>query len=182
MDQITEYFLFDLTINQKEGTNKFIINLKSYSYYIKRPIIYYLIINEPNYNTIIFSSLTEKRNFDKNKMMTKVEDNGENEIFQTEIEVNIELYDYEVNKTSNTIIIIPVDKETNLIYSFTDYLTDFKYKSLKNNYSVLVLIIVIGILVLIIIIGFLVYRKKNKKKNNNIENEVNYSEQILSNN
>ena len=44
--QYYEPFKFNLTIKQKEKENKLIINLKSYSYHIKRPIIYYLIFNE----------------------------------------------------------------------------------------------------------------------------------------
>ena len=60
--------------------------------------------------------MTEKRNFDKNKMMLKVEDNGENEDFQIEFEINIELIDYESGHSSNSMVIIPVDKETNFFF------------------------------------------------------------------
>jgi len=38
-NQIDDYFSFNLSITQKEKTNKLNINLKSYSFYIKKPII-----------------------------------------------------------------------------------------------------------------------------------------------
>jgi len=171
-------FSFNLAVKQKGKTNKFIISLKSYSYYISRPIIYYLIINEQNDNDIIFSALTEKRNFDKNKMMLKVEDNGENEIFQKEVEIDIELFDYEKDHTSNKMIIIPVDKETNLIYTYSKDITYFNYESFKYTF---ILFIVIGILVLIIIIISIFYMKRKKEKNNNIGGNISMNEEILSN-
>ena len=62
-----------LYVKQKEKTNKFMIDFESYSYYFKRPMIYYFIINEPNDDQTIFSALSEKRTFDKNKMMVKLE-------------------------------------------------------------------------------------------------------------
>ena len=45
---IYKYFSFDLKCTQKEKTNKLIIQLKSFSYKVKKPTIYYLIINELN--------------------------------------------------------------------------------------------------------------------------------------
>ena len=155
--------------------------MKSYSYYIKRPIIYYLIINEPyNDYSIIFSALTEERNFDKNKMMLKVEDNGENEYFTTELEIDKELIDYEPEHTSNEIIMVPVDKESNLVYINLKASNYFSYENIKSNY-IIIIIIVIAILFLIIIVGLFIYRKKKKEKGNNIEDEIG-NEKILSDN
>ena len=185
--QCYESFQFNLTIKQKEKTNKLIINLNSYSYHIKRPIIYYFIIfNEFQYNyndAIIYPALTEKRNFEKYKMMLKNEDNGENEYFQTELEIKINLYDYEIDDTSNEMIIVPVDKETNFIFKSSIDSKYFQYKNLKSNTTtILIIIIVIGILVVIIIIGLLYYRKKKKEKSNNIEEIMDINEKILSDN
>ena len=180
--QYDESFKFNLTIKQKEKANKLIINLKSFSYYIKRPIIYYFIFNELEDNDeIIFSSLTGKRNFEKNKMMTKVEDNGENEEFQTELEITKKLYDYKSDHSSNKLIIVPVDKETNFVFINSK---NYKYCDYENIHSttIIIIIIVIGILILIIIIGLLYYRKKKKDKSNNIEDLMDSNEKILSDN
>ena len=173
-------FRLGFDVWQKEKENKIILELNSYSYYAKRPIIYYLIINEPYDEKIIFSALTEERNFDKYKMMLKVEDNGEKEYFRTEVEINKELIDYETDKTDNYIIIVPVDKETNLIYMHLKTGADFKYKNININYTyIIIIIIVIVILILIIIIGILLYKKKKKEKGNNIEDEIGNNERIL---
>jgi hypothetical protein len=180
------YFSFDLNATQKEKTNKFIIQLKALSYEVKRPTIYYLIINgfhDYENDKIIISVLTEEKTFDKNKMMLKFEDNGENENFQTEIEINIELSDYEHDHSSNRMIIVPVDKETDLVYFNLKNITYFNFINEKSKFTFeLIIIIVIAILLLIIIIGLLIYRNKKKEKSNNIEDEINMNERILSDN
>ena len=168
LDKIGSEFSFNFRVEQKKKTNKLILNLKSYSYYIKRPIIYYLIINEPYDDySIIFSAISEQRNFDKNKMMLKVEDNGENEYFTTELEIDKELIDYEPEHTLNEIIMVPVDKESNLVYINLKTSNSFSYENIKSNY-IIIIIIVIAILFLIIIVGLFIYRKKKKEKGNNI--------------
>ncbi len=174
-------FRLGFDVWQKEKENKIILELNSYSYYAKRPIIYYLIINEPYDEKIIFSALTEERNFDKYKMMLKVEDNGENEYFKTEIKINKELIDYEPDQTYNRIIIVPVDKENNLAYMHLKTYTSFKYKNINYTF-IIIIIIVIAILILIIIIGILLYKKKKKEKGNNIEDEIGNNERILADN
>ena len=124
--------------------------------------------------------MTEERNFGKNKMMLKVEDNGENEYFRTEVEINKEFFDYESDHNSNKINIVPVDKETNLVFLHFYEFADFVYK--RKDYTFIIIIIVIAILILIIIIGILFYRKKKKEKGNNIEDEIGNNEGILSDN
>ena len=161
--------------------------MKSYSYYIQRPIIYYLIINESNEDKIIFSILAEERNFEKNKMVIKVEDNGEKEIFQTEVEIVKELFDYKKDHTSNRMNIVPVDKETNIAYFYSNENKNFNYENINfetnsNSSSTLIIIIVIVVLILIIIIGLLLYRKKKKEKSNNVENNIDMNEKIISDN
>lgn len=179
-NQIDDYFSFNLSITQKEKTNKLNINLKSYSFYIKKPIIYYLIINLIINERDVYNIFPEERNFDKYKMILKVEDNGENEIFQTEVEINKELLDYENDHSSNYMIIIPIDKETNFMYISSD-ISYFKYKNLKSN-TTLIIIIVIVIIVLLIVVGLLIYRKMKKGKSNDIEDNIDVNEKILSDN
>ena len=179
--KIDDKFRYHLNIMQKEKTNKLILKLKSYSYYIKRPVIYYIIINEPYDEKIIFSALTEERNFGACKMMFKVEDIGENEDFQTELEIDKELFDYKPYHYSNLMIFVPVDKETNLVYIHLNSYSYFYYENIKYTYR-LKFIIFIAILFLIIIIGILFYWKKKKEKGNNIENEIGNNERILSDN
>ncbi len=113
-------------------------------------------------------------------MILKVEDNGENEIFQTEVEINKELLDYENDHSSNYMIIIPIDKETNFMYISSD-ISYFKYKNLKSN-TTLIIIIVIVIIVLLIVVGLLIYRKMKKGKSNDIEDNIDVNEKILSDN
>jgi len=158
--------------------------LKSYSYYAKRPIIYYLIINVPNEYKIIFSALAGQINFDKNKLMLKVEDNGESENYQTEVKIDKDLIGYDADHTSNRMIIVPVDKETNFVYIHLKEYQYFDNENIKNTY-IIIIIIVIVILVLIIIIGLLYYRKKKKETVNNIESvedELGSNERILGDN
>jgi len=179
--KIDKTFTFEWNITQKEETNKLILKLKSYSYYIKRHAIYYLIINESDDEKIIFSALTEERNFGVYKMMFKVEDNGENEYFQTELEIDKELIDCEPDHYSNRMIFVPVDKETNLVYIHLKAYNTFLYKNIKYTY-IIIIIIVIAIYILILIICILIYRKKKKEKSNNIEDEIGNNERILSDN
>ena len=118
---------------------------------------------------------------DKKQAILKVEDNGENENFQTEVEINIELFDYEQDHFSNRMIIVPVDKETNFVYIHMKNNTYFQFKN-KNSKAILIIIVVIGILLFIIIVGLLLYRKMKKEESNNIEEEINMNEKILSDN
>ena len=77
-------------------------------------------------------------------------------------------------------IIVPVDKESNLVYINLKTYNYFSYENIKSNY-IIIIIIVIAILFLIIIVGLFIYRKKKKEKGNNIENEIG-NEKILSDN
>lgn len=131
-------------------------------------------------------------------MMTKAEDNGENQHFQTELEIKVELYDYGQNHTSNKVIFVPVDKETNLVFRNIKNIAYFNYEKIESNdlepnsntntntnantNTIIIIVIVIGILVLIIIIGLLYYRKKKKEKSNNIEDVIDANEKILADN
>jgi len=184
LEKIDEKFKLDFKISQKNKENILTLYLKSYSYYAKRPIIYYLIINVPNEYKIIFSALAGQINFDKNKLMLKVEDNGESENYQTEVKIDKDLIGYDADHTSNRMIIVPVDKETNFVYIHLKEYQYFDNENIKNTY-IIIIIIVIVILVLIIIIGLLYYRKKKKETVNNIESvedELGSNERILGDN
>jgi len=184
-----------MTVTQRKKTNKLIINLKSYSYRIQRPVIYYLIFNETINVKMIFSALAEAeadvKNLNKSKKILKFEDHGENKNFQTEIDMDKELllYDDGNKSSTNKMFVVPVDKETNLLYTFSDdiflnYDDDNEEKKEEEpssgSGSTLVIIIVSGILVLVIIIGLLLlYKKKRKENSNDFETKIDTNERIL---
>ena len=168
-------YRFNPRIYQEYNENKIKFFSDSYSYFIKRPTIYYLIINEQDYNQLIFAALSQKRNFGENKMMLKVEDNGENERFEEIIEI-----DKKLNLKYSNVIVVPVDKESNLILMYYKKNTFFDYEHVTNIY-IIVSIIVAAILVLFIIICLLHCYRKKKKEKNNIE-EINMDEKIISDN
>ena len=180
------------SIRQIEKTNNFTIKFKSCFYYFYRPVIYYLIINEPSDDKTIYSALSEKRIFDKNKTILKLEDNGESTYYQQEVEIDKELieahYSDSRGYTNNNMTVVPVDKETNLVLLKNIFSTGFTYikkiksvESEESDYSWIIIILVI-LLLLVIIIGFLTYREKKKEKNNIIEEKNIMNEQILSDN
>ena len=179
--EIDKSFSPYLNILQKKKKNKLNIDIKSYSYLFKRPMIYYLIINEPNDDKTILSALSEKRIFGKNKMMLKLEDNGEDSIFHCEVDINKDLVDTG-SSIDNNMTVVPVDKETNFVLINMKINKYFIYENLIPYYIWIIIIIVIIILVLAITIGLLYYRKKKKEKNNDIEDDINISENILSEN
>ena len=155
-------------------------------------MIYYLIINEPSDDKAIYSALSEKRIFDKNKTILKLEDNGESTYYQQEVEIDKKLieahYSDSRGYTINNMTVVPVDKETNLVLLKIIFSTDFTYikkikseESEESDYSWIIIIFVI-LLLLVIIIGFLTYREKKKEKNNIIEEKNIMNEQILSDN
>ena len=142
-------------------------------------MIYYLIINEPDYNKTIYSALTKKKNYGKNKMKIKLEDNGEKSNFHCDVDININLVDTgSIN--DNNMIVVPVDKETNYVLVNQKINQCFMYKNSISIY-IWIIIIVIIMLALPIIIGLLYYRKKEKNKNNTID-DINMDEKILSEN
>ena len=168
-----------LNIMQNKETNKLSIDLESYSYHFKRAMIYYLIINEPDDDKTIYSALSEKRIYGKNKMMIKLEDNGEQSNFHSDVDINIDLVDTG-SSNDNIMTVVPVDKETNFVLINQKINKNFMYENSNTTY-IWIIIIVIIILVLAIIIGLLYYRKKKKSKNNDIE-DINMDEKILSEN
>ena len=116
----------------------------------------------------------KKPNRTEYEFMTVVEDNGENEIFEKVIEIDIDL------KGSNRMYCIPINSKTNFIEK--NYI-DFKYfdyknwptNSHKNKFYTLVIVLVIIIpiiLLIIIIVCYLKRHNKNSLYSKELENNV----------
>ena len=172
---------FILKVEQIEGQNKLKIILKSLSYMLYPNLVkYYFITNFENYNEKpldILSLITgqKKPNRTEYEFMTVVEDNGENEIFEKDIEIDIDL------KSSNRIHCIPINSKTNLIekayldYKYFDY-KNWPTNSHKNkSYTwLIVLVVIVPIILLIIIIIFCYFKRRNKNSlySKDLENNV----------
>ena len=125
--------------------------------------------------TNMFPIISGEKKSDKNKFefMTYVEDNGENEIFQIDIKIDINLKENEKNQ----IYCIPVDTKTNLIEIANNYNKRFIYQNVPNlsffqRNKVLILSLVISILLIIIIILIIYYFKRKKQSSEDIEKKV----------
>ena len=129
-----------------------------------------------DYSGGMLSIISGEKKPDKNKFefMTCVEDDGENEIFQIDIKIDINLKE----NGFDTLSCIPVDIKTNLIEIGNYYYTRFIYENISNlsffqRNKVLILLLVISILLLIIIIILIIcYYKRRKKSSENIEKKV----------
>ena len=169
-----------LKVEQLEGQNKLKIILKSLSYMLYPNLVkYYFITKLDNYKEKpldILSLITgqKKPNRTEYEFMTVVEDNGENEIFEKVIEIDIDL------KGSNRMYCIPINSKTNFIEK--NYI-DFKYfdyknwptNSHKNKFYTLVIVLVIIIpiiLLIIIIVCYLKRHNKNSLYSKELENNV----------
>ena len=122
-----------------------------------------------------FQLFLVRKNPDKNKFefMTCVEDDGENEIFQINIKIDINLKE----NGFDTLSCIPVDIKTNLIEIGNYYYTRFIYENISylsffQRNKVLILLLFISILLLIIIILIICYYKRRKQSSENIEKKV----------
>ena len=157
---------FVKNIQQIKGKNKLKIELDSLSYkYYKNIVNYYLFINFRYMDSKDFCSIIsrlEKPSESEYQLLIILEDNGQNETFFKEVEINIELKD-----GNNTIFIVPIFNKTNL---FLDYYTSnnqfqYKNKSKKSKSKLLYILIPIISIIIIIIAIFLIlrYRKKASK-------------------
>ena len=165
-------------VKQIEGKNKIKINMTSSSYLLKPIVVkYYIIINvfyqefdKEDYDTF-YSIITNKTkiNKSKNQFLKIIEDNGTNEIFESEIDINVELNEY-----NNYIHIIPLRKENNLIELSLHSFGEFNYINHKNeSRKSKTLIIVLSIIGAILIILFaLIICKACKKKKSSIEDDM----------
>ena len=162
-------------MNQIKGKNKIKINRTSLSYFYYPDIFqYYIIAKDLDYGVKIhsdfYSIITNQQKLEKSKyeFMTMVEDDGTSEIFEKEINIDINL-----KKQSNEIYAVPVRKGINLIEEGLFKYTFFDYKNHKNDKSnkKTTLIIVFSIIgaILVIVALLIIYFKVCKKKNNSIE-------------
>ena len=99
-------------------------------------------------------------------------------ILTKKLKINKNLIESDPDNLNMTIV--PVDKETNLVFINVQIYGHFSYEKSKAIYTWIIIIVII--LVLAIIIGLLIYRKKKKEENNNIVEKINMNENILSDN
>ena len=158
-------------VNQIKGKNKIKINRTSLSYYYYPEIFqYYIIAKDLDYSVKMhsdfYSIITNQQKLEESKheFMTFVEDDGTNEIFETEIDIDIKL-----KKESNEIYAVPVRKGINLIEEGLFKYTYFDYKNHKSNKKTLIIVFSIIGAILVIVALLIIYFKVYKKKKNSIE-------------
>ena len=97
--------------------------------------------------------------------MVIVEDDGLNETFTKEIDINIDLIDEKDGK--NIVSFIPVMNKTNIIKDTFMLYREFYFKNIsKNNNKIKILLfILIPIIVIIIIFVIILYLRYRRKKN-----------------
>jgi len=97
--------------------------------------------------------------------MTIIEDDGTKELYENEIEIDIDL------KENNTILFVPFNAKNNRLHFLHLNLTYFEYKNLnffeKNKIGII--LSVIGAILIIIIIIIVICCCKKCKKNKNDE-------------
>ena len=166
----------NLNVTQVEGENKLRIKLNSLSYIFYPNLVkYYFITNIENSFYEEFSMITGNQKPDKSKyqFITVVEDDGENELIEKDIKIDIDLKD----DCLNDIYCIPVNNKTNIIEkNYIEYKI-FYYKNIKSsenhhNYSALIIVISIVILIIILIIFRFFYFKGYKRSNEDIEKDA----------
>ena len=172
-----DYFpIFELEqkIQQIQGKNKLKIKLNSLSYVFYPNIVkYYVIFNVENNIDILYSFLTKQKepNKDLHQFMVILEDNGEKEIFEKEIEVKIDLIEDSYNK--NKAYFFPINTKTNLVEKPYTVYTEFEYKNLsfiqKKKTNIVLIILLILIIIIIIIAIVLIILKYRKKSNSSFD-------------
>ena len=103
--------------------------------------------------------------------MVILEDNGEKEIFEKEIEVKIDLIEDSYNK--NKAYFFPINTKTNLVEKPYTVYTEFEYKNLsfiqKKKAKIALIILLILIIIIIIIAIVLIILKYRKKSNSSFD-------------
>ncbi len=119
-----------------------------------------------------YSIITNKKTLNKTKheFMKIIEDNGTNEFFVTEMDIDIDL-----SEGINSIHIIPIRKDNNLIeLSFNSY-GQFEYINHRtDSKSWIIVLSVIGAILIIIIVALIICKK------NNSSNKIDINGPILS--
>jgi hypothetical protein len=163
----------NLTVVQLKGKNKLRVKLNSLSYLLlPNPVKYFFITNMEDNFEVMYSMVSGYQKPDKNKFefLTVIEDNGANEIFQTDIKIDINLKGD--SYYSNKIFCIPVDSKTNFIEIFYIDIEEFEYENISTyqKNKTLILLMIISIIFIIVII--ICYFKRCRKSDGNLENNV----------
>ena len=113
----------------------------------------------------------QKPDKSKYQFITVVEDDGENELIEKDIKIDIDLKEGYLN----VIDCIPVNNKTNIIEkNYIEYKI-FYYKNIKSsehNYSALIIVISMVISIIILIIFLFFYFKGYKRSYEDIEKDV----------
>ena len=166
----------NLNVTQVEGENKLRIKLNSLSYIFYPNLVkYYFITNIKNSFYEEFSMIAGNQKPDKSKyqFITVIEDDGENELIEKDIKIDIDLKEGYLN----VIDCIPVNNKTNIIEkNYIEYKT-FYYKNIKSsenhhNYSALIIVISMVISMIILMIFLFFYFKGYKRSYEDIEKDV----------
>lgn len=181
---IDESMKLDLKIEQIKDTNKLKIKMNSLSYYLYLQFKYYLIINlDESYYSNIAEIISGHKKFDENtnqEIIIIEEDNIKNEIFEKEVEIKKIL-----NSGNNSIIIVPVKQENNMVFFNFLEKYEFNYINYEDNKGqgskernegsyLTIILITVGIISLIIIIAIIIVclKKKNNISSESIESNV----------
>ena len=100
--------------------------------------------------------------------------------FETEVDIDKEIYNSESWNSNNYMTIIPVDKESNLILIDLKAKKNFYYYYEKKTKNYLFIIVIIAITIILLFIFIIIGCRKKKKNNNIIEDKINMNERILS--
>ena len=176
-DNLLRYYIISediFEVNQIKGQNKIKINRTSLSYLYYPDIFqYYIIAKHLDYNIKIhsdfYSIITNQQKLEESKyeFMTIVEDDGTNEIFEKEIDIDIRL-----KENNNEIYAVPIRKGINLIeegyFKYTYFDFDYKNHKSKKKKTLIIVFSIIGAILLIFAL-VIIYFKACKKKKNSIE-------------
>ena len=166
-DSLKLWYIITLNITQIEGQNKIKIRMNSMSYYYNKTYIYYLFINIDSNAFEIYKILTKQKNPDvsKGEKLIVFEDFGANNTIEYIAEIGIELNNY-----NNKYIIIPVNKENNIIDFYREVHGSFEFKYIsqekkeKKEESSLLIYYLIGPICLVIIVIIIIIINVLKKK------------------
>ena len=153
-------------IKQIERTNKYKINITSLSYQFYPNIFkYHLLIN---IDSILdaYQIITEQKNVDlKKQKMIVLDDDGLKETIEYDVDLNIEL------SKDNKMIIVPIEKENNLIETNYKYYA-FSYLGKPESFlSKYLLYFIIGGIALLLIFAIIIFFLERCLRNKNIKAE-----------
>jgi len=160
-----------MNISQIEGKNRLKITINSFSYYLEQPFKYYLFINTPNDLVYINSIINKIKILGQNQIMMTLDDNGEKEKFEYDIEINDNLDEGKNTSLEIKAFFVPATKEGIIEYAGNYQYYYFKYIKYDNKSNTIA--IVFGVLIIIVIIIIvLLYLRRRKKLNNDLNLKI----------